>query len=253
MNMKKLLLAMLALPLLMADCGKDDLEETHEDLVGPDGANTVVATSMSYTHNGVAFDTSMMLTDAVGTHYKIQQIRFYMGGFSFTDDNDDSVAAFPEKYHLVTLSEGGTIRNIGQLNGHLHELHCGLGVDSALNHTDPLLVDAPLGVNGIYWTWAQGYLFLTIDGVYDSNGDGMVGAGELPLSYHCGMDTLYTPLTLLVHTDADMGGNVVIPLALNIDTLMAGMNIGAEPVLHEVAPITRDLMLKLAAGLSHVE
>jgi hypothetical protein len=252
MTMNKLTLLSFTAALFLSGCGKD-LEETHEDLVGPDGANTVVAMSMAYTHDGAAFDTSMTLTDAVGTHYKIDQLRFYMGGFRFTDDNGDSVAAFPEKYHLVTLTEGGMIRSVGELNGHLHELHFGLGVDSVLNHTDPLLVDAPLGVNGIYWTWAQGYLFLTIDGRWDSNGDGTVGTGDQSLSYHCGMDTLYTPVTLVVNTDADQGGNVVIPLDLDIDTLMAGVDIPAHPVVHEVTPITRDLMLHLAAGLSHVE
>jgi len=50
-----------------------------------------------------------------------------------------------------------------------------------------------------------------------------------------------------------MGGNVVIPLDLNIDTLMAQLNIAGDPVVHEVTPITRALMDKLAAGLSHVE
>lgn len=252
MTMNGTILLSFPAALFLAGCGKD-LEETHEDLVGSDGANTVVAMSMAYTHSGAAFDTSMTLTDAVGTAYKIEQIRFYMGGFSFTDDNGDSVAAFPDKYHLVTLSEGGTIRSIGQLSGHLNEVGFGLGVDSVLNHTDPLLVDAPLGVHGIYWTWAQGYLFLTIDGLYDSNGDGSVGTGDLPLSYHCGMDSLYTPVTLQIHTDADQGGNVVIPLALDIDTLMAGLDIPAAPVVHELTPVTRELMANLAAGLSHVE
>lgn len=250
--MTKNMLPGLAFALLLTGC-KKDLEETHEDIVGPDGANTVVTTSMAYTHNGAAFDTSMTLTDAAGTRFKIEEIRFYMGAFSFTDDNGASVASFPEKYHLVTLSEGGTVRTIGQLSGHLHEMHCGLGVDSVLNHTDPTLVDAPLGVNGIFWVWDDGYLFLTIDGRYDSNGDGVVDTSDSMMSYHCGMDTLYTPKTFHVHADAHDGGNLIIPLALSIDTLMANIDIATTPVQHEVTPVTAALMEKLAAGLSHVE
>ena len=245
-------LPLLMLAVVLSGCEKD-LEETHEDIVGSDGANTVVATSMAYTHNGAAFDTSMVLTDAAGTRFKIEEIRFYMEAFSFTDDNGDSVASFPEKYHLVTSSEGGTIRNIGQLSGHLHEMRCGLGVDSVLNHTDPTTVSAPLGVNGIFWVWADGYLFLTIDGRYDSDGDGLVSSSDAMMSYHCGMDTLYTLKTIHVHTDAHDGGNLIIPLALDIDTLMADMDIAAAPVLHTVTPVTAALMQQLAAGLSHVE
>jgi len=252
MNMKMPIVLPLAACVALAACEKD-AEEVHADLVDAPQANTVVATSMAYTHNGAAYDTSIALTDAAGTLYKIDQLRFYMGGYRFTDDNGDSVASFPEKYHLVNLADGGMIRNIGELSGHLHEVHFGLGVDSVLNHTDPTLVGPPLGVNGMYWTWAQGYLFLTIDGRWDSTGDGIVGAGDEPMSYHCGMDTLYTPVTLHIHTDADQGGNVVIPLSLDIDALMAGMDIQAAPVVHEVTPVTRDLMLHLGAAMSHVE
>ena len=252
-NMKKTILTSLAALVLLAGCDKDDLEEAHENIVGPDGANTVVAMSMAYTHNGAAFDTSMTLTDAAGAPFKLDRIRFYMGGFSFTDDLDSLVAAFPEKYLLVDLWQGGAIRNIGQLNGHLHEMSFGLGVDSVLNHTDPSLVSAPLGVNGMFWTWAQGYLFLTVEGRYDSDSSGTVDADDLPLSYHCGMDTLYTPVELHVHTDAEEGGDVVLPLALNIDTLMAHMNIRTWPVEHTVTPVTAGLMHRLAVGLTHVE
>jgi hypothetical protein len=254
-HMKKLFITALALPLLMADCGKDDLEEAHEHIAGGDGANTVVATSMSFTHNGSAYDTGMTLMDAEGTRFKIDRIRFYMGAFRFVNDLGDSVAAFPMKYHLVDIWEGGTVRNIGQLSGHLHDMTFGVGVDSVLNDTDPTLVDPPLGLNGMFWTWAEGYLFMTIDGRYDSPGDGdeVVGMNDPQLSYHCGMDTLFSWKTLEVHTDAHDGGNLILPLDLNVDTLMAGMDIAHDPVIHGVGPITIALMDKLSNAITHVE
>lgn len=251
--MKKTILTPLTALVLLAGCDKDDLEETHEDIVGPDGANTVVAMRMSYTHNSATYDTSMVLTDSAGRPYKLERIRFYMGNFGFTDDSQDSVASFPDKYLLVDLWQGGTIRNIGQLNGHLHEMSFGLGVDSAHNHADPGTVDTPLGYNGMFWTWNQGYIFLAVDGRWDSNGDGVVGDGDQMLSYHPGRDTMYTPSQLIVHTDAVDGGNVVLSLDLNIDTLMAGINIASLPVSHDVSDHTARLMAQLAAGITHVE
>ena len=242
--------------LVLASCEKD-AEEVHADLVDAPDPNTVVAMSMAYTHNGAAFDTSMTLVDAMGTPFKVSKLRFYMSRIAFTDDNGDSVAAFPDKYLLVELADGGLIRNIGQLSGHLHDMSFGLGVDAEANHTDPALYDHqhPLAEFDLWWGWAVGRLFLTVDGRYDYDQDGIVEAdtSDRNFSYHCGMDTLYTPMELQVHTDADMGGNVVIPLDLNIDTLMAQLNIAGDPVIHEVTPITRALMDKLAAGLSHVE
>ncbi len=255
MTMKKSLKVWLAVPLLIAGCGKDELEEGHEHIVGEDGANTVVATSMAFTHDGAAFDTSMTLVDAMGTRFKIDRIRFYIGGFRFVDDTGTPVAAFPTKYHLVDLWEGGMVRTIGQLDGHLHEMTFGLGVDSVLNDTDPTLVEAPLGLSGMFWTWAEGYLFMTIDGRFDSasDGDEIVGTGDPQLSYHCGMDTLFSLKTLQVHTDAHDGGNVIIPLELNIDTLMADMDIAHGAVVHGVEPITIELMQKLSNALTHAE
>ncbi len=251
--MRKTILALFSTAVLLAGCKKDDLEETHENLVGPDGANTVVAMSMSFTHDGAAFDTSMVLTDVQGVRYKLEQLRFYMGHFDFTNDNHDSVASFPNKYLKVDLAEGGTIRNIGQLSGHLHDMSFGLGVDSVNNHADPATVEAPLGVNGMYWTWNQGYIFLAIDGRWDSNNDGQVGEGDQMLSYHPGRDSLYTPMVLQVHTDADQGGNVVLPLDLNIDTLMAGIDIQALPVSHDVSDHTVRLMHQLSTAITHVQ
>lgn len=251
--MKKTILISLCALALVAGCKRNELEETHEDLVGPDGANTVVAMSMSFTHNGAPYDTSMVLTDSANRPYKLEGLRFYMGNFGFTDDGGDSVAAFPDKYLLVDLAEGGAIRNIGQLNGHLHMMSFGLGVDSANNHADPGTVDPPLGYNGMFWTWNQGYIFLEVDGRWDSNGDGVVGEGDQMLSYHPGRDTLYTPVQLHIHTDADQGGNVVLPLDLNIDTLMAGINIASQPVSHDVSDHTARLMTQLGSAITHVE
>ena len=236
-------------------CDKD-AEEVHEDLVGTPHANTVVALTMSYTRTGAAFDKTVAFSDAAGTAVKIDRLRFYISQVSFTDDAGDTVATFPEKYLLIDMDEGGLSRNIGELDGHLHEMHFGLGVDSATNHADPLTLDPPLSAPGMWWTWAAGHMFLSLEGRYDSNGNGVVDdtpGVDNEFLYHCGMDTLYTPVTLHVHTDADEGGNVALPIDLNIDTLLAGMDIGAHPVIQEVTPITRELMEHLAAGLSHVE
>ena len=255
MNMSARILVPLMATFTLVSCDKN-AEDVQGDLVGAPHANTVVAISMSYTHNGAPFDTSIAFTDAAGTPIKIDALRFYISKVSFTDDAGDSVAAFPDKYLLIDVNQGGTIRNIGEVDGHLHEMHFGLGVDSVTNHADPVTLGAPLNAPGMWWTWAAGFMFLSLEGRYDSNGNGVVDdtpGVDNEFLYHCGMDTLYTPVTLHVHTDANQGGDLALPIDLNIDTLLAGMDIVAHPVIQDVTPITRDLMLRLAAGLSHVE
>ncbi len=247
-----ILVAVVSAGMLLLSCDKD-VEELQGDLVNAPDPNTVVAMSMAFTRAGVPFNKSVSFTDAANTRIQIDRLLFYMSQVEFTDDAGDSVAAFPEKYILVDLDDGGLIRVIGPLDGHLHEMHFGLGVDSAMNHADPITLAPPLNTAGMWWTWAAGHKFLALEGRYDSDNDGTVETTDNEFLFHCGMDTLYTPVTLLVHTDADMGGNVVLPLELNIDTLLTGMDIAAQPVLQDVTPVTQGLMQRLARSITHIE
>ena len=252
LNRSLIPLAMVSACLLSLSCSKD-AEELQGDLVNAPHPNTVVAMSMAFSRTGLPFDKSVPFMDAAGTPVQIDRLLFYMSQVEFTDDAGDSVAAFPQKYLLVDLDEGGLVRTIGQLDGHLHEMHFGLGVDSAMNHADPITLAAPLNTSGMWWTWAAGHKFLALEGRYDSDNDGVVETTDNEFLFHCGMDTLYTPVTLQVHTDADMGGNVVLPLELSIDTLLAGMDIAAQPVLQNVTPVTQGLMQRLARSITHIE
>ena len=67
------------------------------------------------------------------------------------------------------------------------------------------------------------------------------------------MDTLYDMAEVHVHTDADMGGDVIIPLELNVDSLMAGMDVAVQPNVHIVNPISIRLMRNLRTAISHPE
>ncbi len=237
---------------MIAGCAKD-AEEVHADLVGAPTPNTVVAISMAYTRAGAAFDKNVPFTDGAGTLVQVQRLNFFMSQPSFSDDAGDSVAAFPAKYLLIDVEQGGLVRNLGELHGHLHMLRVGVGLDSAMNHTDPTLAPPPMNGANLWWGWAAGYRFLTLEGKYDSNNSGTIEGNDFTFDYHIGMDTLYRRLDLEVHTDANMGGNLVIPLSLSIDTLFAGLDIATQPVVEVVNDISMGLMDRLPRAISHVE
>jgi hypothetical protein len=237
---------------IMAGCAKD-AEEVHADLVGAPTPNTVVAISMSYTRAGAPFDKNVPFTDGAGTLVLLQRLNFFFSQPRFTDDTGDSVASFPSKYLLIDLDEGGLVRTVGELDGHLHMLHAGLGLDTAMNHTDPTMAPPPMNSSNLWWGWAAGYRFMTLEGKYDSNNSGTIDGNDFTFDYHIGMDTLYRRLDLEVHTDADMGGNVVIPLSLSIDTLFTGLDIATQPVVEVVNDISTGLMDRLPQAITHVE
>ncbi len=242
----------LFLLVLFNGCEKD-AEEIHDDLVNAPHANTTLTMSMSFTRNGAAFDPSVPFTDTAGRLIRIDGLKFFIAQPWFEDDNGDTVADFPSKYLLFDLASAGSIQTIGEVDAHLHALHCGLGVDSATNHIDPTTLGAPLNDPSMWWGWADFHKFLSLSGKYDSDNSGSIDNSDWEFNYDCGFDTLYTGLEVHVHTDADMGGSVVIPLSLNIDTLMAGMNVALQPQVHVVNDISAGLMQRLASGITHVE
>jgi hypothetical protein len=234
---------------LLTACDKD-VEEIHDDLVTPPHPNTTVSMGMAYSLNGAAFDPAQTFLDAGGTRVKLNTLKFYLSQPSFTNDDGDTVASFSEKYLLFDMSLGNQIQVIGELDGHLHEMHVALGIDSLTNHSDPMTLPHPLNAPGLWWGWASGHLFLMMDGRFDSDGDDVV---DSDFNFHCGMDTMYTPTDLSIHRDANMGGLVVLPFNLSIDSIFSDLNVAAHPNITIVDPITVNLMRRLKAGLTHIE
>jgi hypothetical protein len=247
---KQLLIAFLTLATFAA-CKKD--EDPLPDPTPDPHPNTVVSAQFSFVRAGVAFDQAVPFTDSAGTLIKIDKVLFYMAQPYFKNDADQIVAEFDSRYLLIDLDEGSVIRTIGQLDGHLHTMHFGLGVDSATNHLDITTQPEPLNDYEMWWDWATGHRFLLISGRYDSDDDGQIEGTDWTFSYECGFDTLYTEAEVHVHTDADMGGDVILPLELNIDSLMAGMDVAVQPNVHIVNPISIRLMRNLRTAISHDE
>lgn len=252
-QMKLMALAALGVGILSLSGCKKDAEDVHEDVFGHSHANTVVALSMRFSFGGTLIDSSRVITDGAGRKLKVEFLKFYMSAPSFTNDEGGSVAAFPNKYLLWSMQANEAISNVGEVDGHLHELHVALGIDSATNHGDPVLLQEPLIDPNMWWGWAPGHKFLIMEGRYDSNNDQVVDQSDDNFVYHCGMDTMYTPMTVHVHTDADMGGNTIIPLQLAVDSLFSGFSIADHPNEMQVHPITLAFMQRLKNGISRIE
>lgn len=250
MRMKKWPCYVLAL-LLGAGCDTD--KDPLPDPTPDPHANTIVTMAMHWLFGTEAFSLDSVYEDDFGHKVKFDEIRFYLAQPWFEDDLGDSVAAFPDKYFMISAEDGATIRTIGELDGHLHELHVILGLDSAANHTDPSISEAPLNDFLLWWGWSTGRVFLRVLGKVDSDGNGVIDGSDTDVSYDCGRDNLRQDLTLQVHTDADAGGTVILDLNVDVQGLIEGIDMVTDNVTHtdDDPVLAATLMTNMAASITH--
>ncbi|MBK7553716.1 MAG: hypothetical protein IPI55_03680 [Flavobacteriales bacterium] len=249
--MKKILITAVCLSLLAVNC-KDD-ENPVEEHTHVDG-NTVVSAQFNWKWGLDTFDGTQTYTTALNEKIKIERVQFYLAQPYFSDDNDVLVEEFPAKYLLVDLADGALVQNIGEVNGHLHTMDFILGLDSVTNHSDPALVaaDHPLSIsNNMHWSWSQGYIFLKVEGKFDSDGDDIVEGTDDPFTYHCaGSDALRRNAEVDVHHDALTGGAYIITMNVDLAALIGSIAIQAEPSAQGAGPVNVQLMNNLRNAIS---
>lgn len=247
---RKLMMTGLAAVLLGASCSKE--EGTVEDHTHV-GGNTIVAVQYNWKWGADTYDDAQMYTTNLGEPVRFTRVRFFMGQPHFKDDGGTTVADFPATYLLADKATSGQIQNFGQVNGHLHTLEMIIGVDSATNHSDPTLNDAPLDDATMHWNWnpAFGYIFLKLEGRYDSDNDGDVDNSDNTFIYDCGGDVLRRDAVFNIHTDALTGGTLIIDLTVDMAQLVHDLDIQADDNEHSPSPITEMIMDNLVLAVTH--
>ena len=249
MKKKWHLFLLMAFLFVGCDTDKDPLPDPTPD----PHPNTIVTMAMHWLFGAEAFSLDSVYEDDFGHKVKFDEIRFYMAQPWFKDDLGDTVATFPSRYFMISAEDGATIRTIGELDGHLHDMHVILGLDSAANHTDPSISGAPLNDFLLWWGWSTGRVFFRVLGKVDSDGDGVIEASDADVSYDCGRDNLRHDLVLNVHTDADMGGTVILDFDVDVEGIIDGIDMVVDNITHtdDDPALAATLMNNLAASITH--
>jgi len=246
-------LALAALLVLgLAACKKEQEEDQHTHDHGGSGSPTALNVRFNFTHGLNAFDINGTYADGMGHAIRFSTLRFYASDFHLEDDGGATVAEFQDK---VVLFDGATPNasfDLGTINGgHIHEVHFNLGLESSVNHADPLTAAYPLNIPGMHWSWnpAAGYKFLNMEGSVDGNGDGdFVDAEDLTFTYHCATDALLTADHFNLHQDAN-GGTLTLDAKLDVAVLLTGLDLLATPVAMGGGPNNVAAMNNLAAAI----
>ncbi|MCB0763955.1 MAG: MbnP family protein [Flavobacteriales bacterium] len=232
MNSKNLLL-LASMAIAITACKKDD---DPAPTPAPAGNNTATV-KMAFTFmNGTApFDMNASYQDGAGHAFRFSGLKFYVSDIHLTDDGGATVGEFHDTYLLVDA--GGTNDfTLGAISAaHIHEAHFALGLESAVNHADPLAAEYPLNVPDMHWSWnpTAGYKFLLIEGKVDGNSDGDYDdAEDLDVQYHCATDAMFRETHEHIHADADAGTTVTLQAKVDVGVIISGLDLLANPTAH---------------------
>jgi len=229
-------------------CGPDD--PPIEPVVKADKGITLDFTS-NFNGQLINYNTSTFTTSSKDT---ITPLRFkmIMSNIVLTK-MDNTVVSIPNTFGYVSFEENKRLVTLPAIAAGVYKkLEFRLGLDSAINHSDPSQWGAehPLNtvLNNMHWGWAGGYIFVTHEGNFKKNGADDVYTyhiATLPFAVDISVDLQNT----LNHTQDNVG---VINVKCDLNHFFDGDNafrIQTEGASSHSAPAQAGLINKLRANI----
>lgn len=167
------------------------------------------------TWNGADFDKTNVYLSGANERVLVQQVKFYISGFTLLGDNGSALVSPAE---LLDLTDGPQERIMRVPIASYDSLRYGLGLPYDLNHQDITLVEPPSPLDfsqGMYWTWATMYRFMIFDGRFDTDPGG-TGAPPYQFSLHTGRDECYRERVIPLSVDILADDTTAIRLDVDI-------------------------------------
>lgn len=215
--MKALTAIILVSSIVFSSCRKDSDQDDHVP------ATDDVYLKVEHSMDGSPLVLGDTLVDDFGSKITITAVKAYLSNFALDDQQ-------MRKYLLVE-GENKTY-NIGTVPHETYDsftVH--VGVDSLTNHGDPFVWEAghPLYfTNGTFWGWSEGYLFVIIEGLVDTDNNNTLDQGFL---MHCGSDDFYEALTFSIPSQA-VDGEYAVGVDIDWRRFLDGIDIKSDNVTH---------------------
>ncbi len=167
-----------------------------------------------------------------GTAVKFNVLRFYMSEMGLVDASGDQLKV--ETYILA--QPGQQDYDAGQVLPQTYSAFgFSLGIDSLTNHADPTQYGSsnPLAPQSpsMHWSWASGYIFVRIDGIYDGDGDGIPDPGN-GFEVHLGTDAFLADMEFSGSFGSDDAEQINIGIAFDPLVLFDGVDFPAVNTTH---------------------
>lgn len=153
---------------------------------------------VAYTFGGTPLVRNQTYTDPHGNTIFFDGFKLFLSHITLLDGTGGETEL--SEVALVDLTDAASQTITGNFPAqHIAGIRFGIGLDSALNHSDPITFssDHPMSsASGMYWSWATQYIFAKLDAEVDTTA-GQTGTNLLSLVYHTGRDTLYREKTIM--------------------------------------------------------
>lgn len=200
--------------------------------VSPQPSGTAVAIRFEFRRNGLSFESAELLTDGAGHAMRLSTLRFIASGFTIYDASGAVLADLPSKAAIPDAFEEAITWPLGRIaGGEPAAVRMHLGLDSVLNHANPVTLPFPLSSPEIHWSWnpAAGFKFLELEGQVDADADGAVDGSADPLFLcHCATDAMMRIDSVQVQPILE-SGSIVLIVPVDVDSILSGIDLLLAP------------------------
>lgn len=135
--------------------------------------------------------SNVQYKNGLGTSFNVNTLKYYISNIALSK-SDTVAAVLFDNYELIDQeNEASKLVTLSAVpNDTYNTLRFAIGVDKERNHSGSQTGDLD-PVNGMFWTWKTGYIFLKHEGMYTDS----TGASKM-LSFHYASDAAYTEVVL---------------------------------------------------------
>ncbi len=207
--------------------------------------------AMDLRYGGHVYDMNSVYEDDYGHAFLLDTLRFLASGAQAMADDDVLLADYSTVSMIMDGGEGNREHLLGELTAaSLHEIAFILGVAPDANHADPALAQPPLNDMSMHsGSMDEGYSFLHVAGRVDSNSDGIIDGSDQRFSHRCIGDLLLCPAMTAVHTDLPEGGVLTVQVPVDMEVLLADIDLLNTPSTTGSGPVNWDWMQRLMGAI----
>lgn len=234
------ILAFIGLGMTMVSCSDDDAADATV-MITPQLSVEMVVAEQAVTA-GETFDIN-------GTALQVNVAQFYIGNLNFIGEQNFA----QEDYFIAAIDQNSF--SLPEIEEGSYDFQFGIGVTPEINSleeedftTRP--TGDPLGVQNpsMHWSWNSGYKFLRIDGMVDTDADGVP---DQAIEYHLGSNNFFALLNAPQKLDLTEENNT-ITIRFDLEEFLKEVDLSNGQVTHVMdnKPMADQLFINYPSAFS---
>lgn len=224
------------------DAKKDDGSCQYEPK--PSGISYNIESAMGAANQSFAYNVPFKADNGLMIEFSLCQL--YLSNMTLTNQQGVKTI-YPETYQLIKPTQNNYYVTELEPGGY-SDFRFAFGIDSLTNNTkQPQDFDVNHVLSyqdpNMHWGWAQKYIFLKLEGKFDSDGDNIP---DTDFQFHVGNDKYYQEITeYFAFFDLLNGNTAVIDMQVNWSKFLNGVDLKATPKAHITNAVSDEIVSNL--------